>query len=637
MNVIKALVTACFFMGLILSVTAEDELDIKNLLTKYEIPKEAVDTNNLRPIYKDLIKNKIRGIYDHVTAFVSYKGKRGVPKPTPELPVKLSDYTFEGLDAVAKMKFNVVIANFNSRWVKDFKLSTYLQLLVGKACRMRGMKLLVKANFGSDHCKSYRRYCNGVDNVAKRTPCPLDSGYWRQVILERAMVVAKNSLLEKGIIGYLIDFEMYESDMTSYNGACMCDYCFKNFLKIINLESMFDSIKPKDRAAWVKLNNFLELYQRVAQYEIYKITRNIEQELHKVNPDMVLALFPAFEWVPGVERGLGTSTQPVIVFSEIEYRAGFSPIIRKNIERIKAEKYPVLYCPGFWPIKHGPDVLPGEVFKMADESIGYWVYAFFYLDPRTKNSKLIASPKLAEEYRNVFTKGNNAIIDLAKNPQYQPDFALPLYKNAKLPKNKIEFAKIPPEINGKLNDVCWKKAQKMIMKESWKGGKYPFLTTAFLSYDNKYLYLAVKCTEPATPTMKIKTQKNNKNNFKVFNDEHLEIFIDSNSDKITYYQFGVNPNGAVAGQRFAAVGATDKSWRPSGIKISAAVNKNYWVMEMAIPLSSLGISEIKQGDTWGMNINRFRFNSKTDKILYGAWSPTFGGFHQPPRFGKITF
>jgi cellulose/xylan binding protein with CBM9 domain len=629
-NINKALTIMCLFMFSIRPAISEDGINMKKLMTKYRLPKEAVDKDNLRPIYKKLMQEKIRGTYDNIVSYVLYKGKYGIPQPTPELPVKLNEYSFEPIDFAAKMKHNVIIANFYGKYARDFKLANYAQLLVGKACAKRGMQLLVKTNYGTDHCNSYRRYYSGSGVTAKRTPCPLDSEYWRQVVLERAMITAKSSLKEKGIIGHLIDFEMYGSEQTRYDNACMCNDCFKNFLKKLKLESVYDSIEPQNRASWIKLNDLLPLYRKITQYNIYKIVKKIERELHRVNPNMVLATFPGFDWLPGVERGLGTSTQPVIVFSEVEYRAGYSPIIKENIGRIKSEKYPVLYCPGIWLTQHRPEDISGNIFKMADESIGYWVYAFFYIKPRVPKTPV----KFAEDYIKAFTKGNEAIVKLAKNPQYKPDFPLPLHKNIKLPTNKVRFAKSSPKIDGKLNDICWKDAGKMIMKESWKGGTYPYLTTAYLSYDNKYLYVAANCTEPATSTMKLKKIKKT---FSVFGSEHLEIFIDVNFDRITYYQFGINPKGTIAGQKFVAVGATDKSWRISGIKIATAVNKNNWTMEMAIPLSILGGSKIKPGRTWGININRTRRNSKVAKSLYGAWSPTFGGYHQPPRFGKITF
>jgi hypothetical protein len=539
------------------------------------------------------------------------------------------------------MKLNVMIANFNGRYAKDLKLASYLQLLVGKACRERNIQLLVKTNFGADHCKSYRRYYDGHSTVAKRTPCPLDSEYWRQVVLERAMVTAKSSLKEKGVLGHLIDFEMYGSDHTGYSGPCMCNHCFKNFLKEVEIESVYNSIEPVNRASWLKLNGLLPLYLQIAQYNIYKIAKSIEQKLHKVNPDMVLATFPKFDRLPGIERGLGTSTQPVIVFSEIEYRAGYTPVIRDNVARIKSERYPVLYCPGIWVTQHRPDIIPGEIFKMADDSIGYWIYAFFYLQCRSikEYNKSAEFPvKSAKKYIKKFTEGNDAIIKLAKNPQYKPDFPLPLHKNTELPTSKVKYTKRPPKIDGDLNDTCWGNASKMIIKESWKGGTYPYLTVAYLGYDNMYLYIAVECTEPAVSTMRIKTSKKDKNAFKVFADEHLEIFLDTDFDRMTYYQLGINPKGVMAGQKFVAVGAIDKSWGVPGIQATTTINKNNWILEMAIPLSKLGVTKIKPGSLWGININRTRYNSKkASKALYGAWSPTFGSYHQPPRFGKVTF
>jgi hypothetical protein len=65
-NINKALTIMCLFMFSIRPAISEDGINMKKLMTKYRLPKEAVDKDNLRPIYKKLMQEKIRGTYDNM-------------------------------------------------------------------------------------------------------------------------------------------------------------------------------------------------------------------------------------------------------------------------------------------------------------------------------------------------------------------------------------------------------------------------------------------------------------------------------------------------------------------------------------------------------------------------------------------
>jgi Carbohydrate family 9 binding domain-like/Calcineurin-like phosphoesterase len=137
-------------------------------------------------------------------------------------------------------------------------------------------------------------------------------------------------------------------------------------------------------------------------------------------------------------------------------------------------------------------------------------------------------------------------------------------------------------IDGKLDESAWKNQPtlaKFLNKETYKPGQTA--TKVWISCDKKNLYLAAKCPEP---DMKRLVAKNNQRDGNVWWDDNLEIFIDTNLDRKTYYHFVINPNNAVydsqkgKGKRYNA-----------NLKSAVSKKADGWFIEMAIPWQDLNI------------------------------------------------
>jgi hypothetical protein len=78
----------------------------------------------------------------------------------------------------------------------------------------------------------------------------------------------------------------------------------------------------------------------------------------------------------------------------------------------------------------------------------------------------------------------------------------------------------------------------------------------------------------------------------------------------------------------------DASWS-SGARAAGAVGKDFWALEVSIPLKNLSAAAIVPGRTvWKANFGR---NEKPENET-SSWSPaTAAGFHDPMTFGTITF
>ena len=181
-----------------------------------------------------------------------------------------------------------------------------------------------------------------------------------------------------------------------------------------------------------------------------------------------------------------------------------------------------------------------------------------------------------------------------------------------------QVTKNSPIIDGKLDDSCWKEANKVLLVSN-KGWDIPSeKTVAAVICDEKNFYIGFKCYESKMNEIKANALEYNG---PVWSDDVVEIFLDTNHNRSTYYHFGVNSLGTrVDG------GAYSGNW-----KAKAHRDKDFWSVEVVIPFEGLVGSDTK--NTWTMNLNR------SGRVYHqlSCWQPTYGGFHAPDKFGEIVF
>ncbi len=69
----------------------------------------------------------------------------------------------------------------------------------------------------------------------------------------------------------------------------------------------------------------------------------------------------------------------------------------------------------------------------------------------------------------------------------------------------------------------------------------------------------------------------------VWQDDSVEIFVDAQRSRSSYYQFIINANGAMYDAR-----GGDAGWSPADIRLSAVKEKDYWTFELVIPYTAIG-------------------------------------------------
>ena len=185
----------------------------------------------------------------------------------------------------------------------------------------------------------------------------------------------------------------------------------------------------------------------------------------------------------------------------------------------------------------------------------------------------------------------------------------------------------PPKVDGRIERGEW---PPFVEEPFWDIFAVPDRaakegTKFSVCYDEKALYIAAVCQEPKPEGLvKAVTWHDGP----VYQDDSIEVFLDTNLDRKTYFHFVAN----CIGTRFEEF-VMDKSWDADWLA-AASVGKDRWTLEMAIPFSALKVKP-KEGDVWGFNICREHWAHGRKEI--SAWSLTRGGFHNPKAFGRLIF
>lgn len=193
----------------------------------------------------------------------------------------------------------------------------------------------------------------------------------------------------------------------------------------------------------------------------------------------------------------------------------------------------------------------------------------------------------------------------------------------------VQIPKISaPVIDGKLDEESWQDAA--ILKDFTTTTNHPTKRdTAYIGYDDKNLYIGFQCQESRMDKVRAKiTERDGQ----IYAEDSLEIFLDTSYDRETYYQLNSNLLGTQS-DRVRETGITggdlwNGKWFSAGFK-----GKDYWSIEVAIPFTTLGISSLKSGTMWGINICR----NSTPVRESSSWIYVGGYFHNPGAFGTIVF
>ena len=135
----------------------------------------------------------------------------------------------------------------------------------------------------------------------------------------------------------------------------------------------------------------------------------------------------------------------------------------------------------------------------------------------------------------------------------------------------------------------------------------------------------------------------------LYKQEAVEIYIDADGSRSTYYELQINPRNVVFDAYFPEVRKDMDLAFDAKMKTAVQVygtlddrkdKDQRWVVEAAIPFASIADAKNKPPkprEEWRINFYRMERPS-LGGLAASMWSPTLvGDFHTPQRFGKVIF
>ncbi|HKD10632.1 MAG TPA: carbohydrate-binding family 9-like protein [Thermoanaerobaculia bacterium] len=125
----------------------------------------------------------------------------------------------------------------------------------------------------------------------------------------------------------------------------------------------------------------------------------------------------------------------------------------------------------------------------------------------------------------------------------------------------------------------------------------------------------------------------------LWTEDVFEIFLSCDDPPRTYYEFEVNPLGALFDARVESPDLTratmraDPAWNCPGLSARVRRREGRWSALLSIPLAPMCEGQIPRA--WRANFYRV---DRGDPDEFSAWSPTFADppdFHVPRRFGTL--
>ena len=181
-------------------------------------------------------------------------------------------------------------------------------------------------------------------------------------------------------------------------------------------------------------------------------------------------------------------------------------------------------------------------------------------------------------------------------------------------------AETAPEIDGQLNDACWKEAQEITDFQIYRTHDLAGTQTyGYVCYDDSYLYIGMKCLIPDAIEKPVGEPGTYVHDDFPWGHDRIEIMLDPGRTESNYYQLAMTAYGATF-DCSRSVGGTgeDDAWNGEWTGRSY-IGEGYWSVELAMPYHNLDITP-ESGSTWGVNLCRGTTKTLSSISVRGAFN-----------------
>jgi uncharacterized protein DUF5916/cellulose/xylan binding protein with CBM9 domain len=161
----------------------------------------------------------------------------------------------------------------------------------------------------------------------------------------------------------------------------------------------------------------------------------------------------------------------------------------------------------------------------------------------------------------------------------------------------------PIEIDGVIADAEWEGAARIdAFVETFPGNAVPppAVTSARIAYDDRYLYLALRCDDPRPSEIRAPYVDRDAI---ADSDDSIAVYLDTRGDRRSAMEFRVNPRGQQSDGIFDDASLSEELSPDFFFESASSIDGRGWSAELRIPFSSLRYSADGSPD-WGVLIRR---------------------------------
>lgn len=168
---------------------------------------------------------------------------------------------------------------------------------------------------------------------------------------------------------------------------------------------------------------------------------------------------------------------------------------------------------------------------------------------------------------------------------------------------QIPATDTPVAVDGKLGDEAWRSALRISLDYETDPSENiapPVATEGLMTYDRDYLYIAFQAHDPNPGQIRARLADRDT----IRGDDMVGVVLDTFNDERRAFQFFVNPLGVQMDRTQDDVnGNEDTSWDAIWRSAGQITDTGY-VVEMALPFSSLRFPRQDGAQTWGLDLQR---------------------------------
>jgi len=222
-------------------------------------------------------------------------------------------------------------------------------------------------------------------------------------------------------------------------------------------------------------------------------------------------------------------------------------------------------------------------------------------------------------------------------------------RDKKLPVYVVSYTNSKIIVDGNLDEQIWNDVIRFSLKENETGVPVKdsaVMTWGMACHDMENFYLAFICNDPD-----IWGNYNCRDDY-LWKEEVVEVFIDTDDNSDNYIEIEVSPLNTLFDSYivnpedidFQETAKFNLKNIQTAVKIYGTLNNRVdkdlkWTVEISIPFADMLDGKqfkLKNQKEWRINFYRVNRDEGREEGKY-SWSPTFGRFHTPSKFGILEF